>query len=112
MNSLESVNIDPKKNDIKFIEDDGKVQLWVLRTWMGSSVQWDGNKSIYIFSTNRRVECKPVSLELTYGLERLAMFVQDIDNVFEIIWDNNGTKYGEVFKKQGRESHIIIFVCL
>ena len=57
-------------------------------------------------------DCKPVSLELTYGLERLAMFVQNIDNVFEIIWDNNGTKYGDVFKKMKNNNLIIIFCML
>ena len=45
-------------------------------------------------------ECRPVSLELTYGLERLAMFVQSVNDVYEIIWDNNRTKYGEVFRKK------------
>ena len=58
------------------------------------------------------LDCRPVSLELTYGLERLAMFVQNVDDVFEIVWDNNGTKYGEVFKKMKRNNHIIILYML
>ena len=45
------------------------------------------------------IECKPVSLELTYGLERLAMFVQKVDNIFDIKWDNSGMTYGDIFKK-------------
>ena len=44
-----------------------------------------------------------MSLELTYGLERLAMFVQSVNDVYEIIWDNNRTKYGEVFRKNEEE---------
>ena len=56
-------------------------------------------------------ECKPVSLELTYGLERLAMFVQGVNDVYEIIWDNNRTKYGEVLEKM-RKSNLTIIFCM
>ena len=55
-------------------------------------------------------ECKPVSLELTYGLERLAMFVQGVNDVYEIIWDNNRTKYGEVFRKNEEEQSYYNFL--
>ena len=44
------------------------------------------------------IDCDPVSLELTYGLERLAMFIQNVDNIFDIIWDDSGTTYGDIFK--------------
>ena len=43
------------------------------------------------------IDCKPVSLELTYGLERLAMFVQKVNNIFEIKWDKSGITYGDIF---------------
>ena len=51
-----------------------------------------------------------MSLELTYGLERLAMFVQSVNDVYEIIWDNNGTKYGEVFRKNEEEQSYYNFL--
>ena len=106
MNSLESVNIDPKKNDIKFIEDD-----WESPTLGAAGLGWEvqcNGMEISQFTYFQQIggfECKPVSLELTYGLERLAMFVQDVDNVFEIIWDNNGIGMGKFLKNEEEQSY-------
>ena len=111
MKSLESVNIDPKTNDIKFIEDD-----WESPTLGAAGLGWEvqcNGMEISQFTYFQQIggyECRPVSLELTYGLERLAMFVQNIDNIFEIIWDNNGTKYGEVFKKNEEDQSYYNFM--
>ena len=49
------------------------------------------------------IECKPVSLEITYGLERLATYVQKIDNIYDIKWDKNGTTYGDIFLRNEKE---------
>ena len=49
------------------------------------------------------VECKPVSVELTYGLERICMFTQGKNNVFELIWNNAGVRYKDVFQQAERE---------
>jgi glycyl-tRNA synthetase alpha chain len=49
------------------------------------------------------IECSPVSVELTYGLERLAMYVQGVENVYELDWDGSGTTYGDVFLQNERE---------
>ena len=49
------------------------------------------------------IECKPVSVELTYGLERICMFVQGKDNIFDLEWNNNGVKYKEVFFQAEKE---------
>ena len=49
------------------------------------------------------IECKPVSLEITYGLERLATYVQNIDNIYDIKWDKNGTTYGDIFLRNEKE---------
>ena len=111
LKSLESVNIDPKTNDIKFIEDD-----WESPTLGAAGLGWEvqcNGMEISQFTYFQQIggyECRPVSLELTYGLERLAMFVQNIDNIFEIIWDNNGTKYGEVFKKNEEDQSYYNFM--
>ena len=49
------------------------------------------------------LECKPVSVELTYGLERICMFTQGKNNVFELIWDNEGIKYRDIFYQAEKE---------
>ena len=54
-------------------------------------------------------ECKPVSVEITYGLERICMFTQQKKNVYDLIWNNNGVEYREVFHQAEKEfSHIIL----
>ena len=111
LKSLESVNIYANENDIKFIEDD-----WESPTLGAAGLGWEvqcNGMEISQFTYFQQIggfDCKPVSLELTYGLERLAMFVQNIDNVFEIIWDNNGTKYGDVFKKNEEQQSYYNFL--
>ena len=57
----------------------------------------------YLFSTNGWNECKPVSVELTYGLERVCMFTQKINNVFDLIWNNTGIKYKDIFHQAEKE---------
>ena len=49
------------------------------------------------------IECKPVSVEITYGLERICMFTQQTDNVYDILWNDTGTKYREVFHQAEKE---------
>ena len=49
------------------------------------------------------LECKPVPVEITYGLERLCMFVQEKDNVFDLDWNNNGVSYKEIFHQAEKE---------
>jgi glycyl-tRNA synthetase alpha chain len=48
-------------------------------------------------------ECKPVSAEITYGLERITMFIQGVDSVYDIRWNNEGVKYGDVYKRNEKE---------
>ena len=109
LKSLESVNIDPKTNDIKFIEDD-----WESPTLGAAGLGWEvqcNGMEISQFTYFQQIggyECRPVSLELTYGLERLAMFVQNIDNIFEIIWDNMEQSMAKFLKKMRKINHIII----
>ena len=49
------------------------------------------------------IDCDPVPVELTYGMERLAMYVQGVDNVYDLDWDGHGTRYGDVFLRAERE---------
>ena len=107
LESLKSVDINSKVNDIKFIEDDWESPT-LGAAGLGWEVQCNGMEisQFTYFQQIGGVECKPVSVELTYGLERLAMFVQNIEDVFDIKWDNSGTKYGDVFKEnEKQQSH-------
>ena len=97
--SLEKVGIDWDLNDIKFVEDDWESPT-LGAAGFGWEVQCNGMEisQFTYFQQMGSIDCDPVSLELTYGLERLAMFIQNVDNIFDIIWDDSGTTYGDIFK--------------
>ncbi len=98
--SLKDVGIDWDFNDIKFIEDDWESPT-LGAAGLGWEVQCNGMEisQFTYFQQMGSIDCNPVSLELTYGLERLAMFIQNVENIFDIIWDDSGTTYGNIFKK-------------
>jgi|TARA_B100000287_G_scaffold433751_1_gene496249 glycyl-tRNA synthetase alpha chain len=98
LDSLKAINIDPNENDIKFIEDDWESPT-LGAAGLGWEVQCNGMEisQFTYFQQIGGIDCRPISLELTYGLERLAMFVQKVNNVFDIKWDNSGIKYGDIF---------------
>ncbi|WWO97811.1 MAG: glycine--tRNA ligase subunit alpha [Candidatus Dasytiphilus stammeri] len=115
LNSLYSLGIDPKINDIRFIEDN-----WAnptLGAWGIGWEVWINGMEISQFTYFQQVaciECKPVMTEITYGLERLAMYLQHIDNIYDIIWarDKNGnttSTYGELFYQNEFEQSIYNF---
>jgi glycyl-tRNA synthetase alpha chain len=108
LGSLEAVGIDPKMHDIRFVEDDWEnptVGAWGL----GWEVWCDGMEiSQYTyFQQVGGLDVKPVSGELTYGLERLALYVQGVDNVYDLAFNNPQSPdfktYGEVFLETERE---------
>ena len=98
LESLRHLGINVQKHDIKFIEDD-----WESPTLGASGLGWevwcDGLEitQFTYFQQMAGIECKPVSLELTYGLERLAMYLQGTDNVFKIKWNEEGVTYGDIY---------------
>ena len=104
LESLRHLGINVQKHDIKFIEDD-----WESPTLGASGLGWevwcDGLEitQFTYFQQMAGIECKPVSLELTYGLERLAMYLQGTDNVFEIKWNEEGTTYGDIYLQSEKE---------
>ena len=104
LKSLASIGIDVKNHDIRFVEDD-----WESPTLGASGLGWevwcDGMEitQFTYFQQMTGLECKPVPVELTYGLERLCMFVQEKDNVFDLDWNNDGVKYKEVFLQAEKE---------
>jgi glycyl-tRNA synthetase alpha chain len=104
LKSLASIGIDTKKHDIRFVEDD-----WESPTLGAAGLGWevwcDGMEvtQFTYFQQMTGIECKPVPVELTYGLERLCMFVQSKKNVYDLDWNNEGVKYKEVFFQAEKE---------
>ena len=98
LSSLETLGIDSKKNDIRFVEDDWESPT--LGAWGLGWEVWCNGMEVSQFTYFQQIggiDCSPVTGELTYGLERLAMYIQDIDNVYDIDWNGEGIKYGDVF---------------
>ncbi len=96
LRSLEVLGIDPKEHDIRFVEDDWESPT--LGAWgLGWEVWLDGMEitQFTYFQQAGGLDLHPVSVEITYGLERLAMYLQEIDNVYDIVW-RNGVLYGDI----------------
>ncbi len=96
LQSLSHINIDLLKHDIRFVEDDWESPT--LGAWgVGWEVWLDGMEitQFTYFQQAGGIELKPVSVELTYGLERIAMYLQGVDNVFDLKW-SEGISYGEI----------------
>ena len=96
LNSLRSFGIDPLDHDIRFVEDNWESPT--LGSWgLGWEVWLDGME-ISQFTYFQQVggfDCKPISAELTYGTERIAMYLQGVDNVYDLKWTDS-IKYGDV----------------
>jgi glycyl-tRNA synthetase alpha chain len=100
LKSLEALGIDPRLHDIRFVEDDWESPT--LGAWgLGWEVWCDGMEvtQYTYFQQVGGIECDPVSVELTYGLERLAMYIQGVENVYDLDFNGAGVKYGDVFKQ-------------
>ncbi|MDQ0286709.1 glycyl-tRNA synthetase alpha chain [Desulfofundulus luciae] len=96
LDSLAAIGINPQEHDIRFVEDNWESPT--LGAWgLGWEVWLDGMEitQFTYFQQCGGLDCRPVSTEITYGLERLAMFIQGKDNVFDIEWVN-GLTYGDV----------------
>lgn len=110
LESLKSININIKNNDIKFIEDDWESPT-LGAAGLGWEVQCNGMEisQFTYFQQIGGIDCKPVSVELTYGLERIAIFVQDVKSIYDVIMDKSGTTYGEVFLENEKQMSIFNF---
>jgi glycyl-tRNA synthetase alpha chain len=105
LGSLKAIGLDPDAHDIRFVEDDWESPT--LGAWgLGWEVWCDGMEvsQFTYFQQVGGIECHPVPLELTYGLERLGMFIQGVDNVYDLDWDglpasDGGKIYGDIFKR-------------
>ncbi len=104
LNSLSSIGINHEEHDIRFVEDD-----WESPTLGAAGLGWEvwcnGMEvtQFTYFQQMAGVECKPVSVEITYGLERLCMFIQNKKNVFDLIWNDEGITYKDVFHQSEKE---------
>src|SRR6476661_897930 len=97
LESLYALGIDPKVNDIRFVEDDWESPT--LGAWGLGWEVWLNGMEVTQFTYFQQVgglDCRPVLGELTYGLERLAMYLQGKDNVFDLVWVD-GVTYRDVY---------------
>ncbi|MCP1337553.1 glycine--tRNA ligase subunit alpha [Futiania mangrovi] len=104
LKSLEVLGIDRRNHDIRFVEDDWESPT--LGAWgLGWEVWCDGMEvsQFTYFQQVCGIDCAPCSGELTYGLERLAMYVQGVDNVYDLDFNGKGVTYGDVFKQTEQE---------
>tara|TARA_B100000676_G_C18003235_1_gene802150 strand:- start:179 stop:1069 length:891 start_codon:yes stop_codon:yes gene_type:complete len=98
LDSLRALGIDPLAHDIRFVEDDWESPT--LGAWgLGWEVWCDGMEvtQYTYFQQVGGFDCDPVSVELTYGLERLAMYVQGVENVYDLDFNGKGITYGDIF---------------
>ncbi len=96
LDSLRELGLDPLKHDVRFVEDDWESPT--LGAWgLGWEVWLDGMEitQFTYFQQVGGIDLKPVSAEITYGLERIAMYIQQVDNVYDLVW-SKGVKYGDV----------------
>jgi len=103
LGSLESLGFDLKKNDIRFVEDDWENPT--LGAWGLGWEVWLNGMEVTQFTYFQQVggiDCKPITGEITYGLERLAMYLQNVDNVYDLKWTDR-VKYGDVYLQNEQE---------
>ena len=104
LESLSALGIDPLTHDIRFVEDD-----WESPTLGAAGLGWevwcDGMEvtQFTYFQQVGGIDCNPVAVELTYGLERLAMYIQGVENVYDLDFNGAGVTYRDVFHQAERE---------
>ena len=104
LDSLRELGIDPDYHDIRFVEDD-----WESPTLGAAGLGWevwcDGMEvtQFTYFQQVGGIECHPVAVELTYGLERLAMYIQGVENVYDLDFNGLDVSYGDVFLRAEKE---------
>src|SRR5262249_51769588 len=99
LDSLRALGLDPHVHDIRFVEDDWESPT--LGAWgLGWEVWADGQEvtQFTYFQQAGGIDLKPVTAELTYGLERVSMYIQNVDNVYDLEWVA-GVKYGQIHKQ-------------
>ena len=104
LNSIAALGINHNEHDIRFVEDD-----WESPTLGAAGLGWEvwcNGMEITQFTYFQQMaglECKPTSVEITYGLERLCMFIQNKKNVFDLNWNDEGISYKDIFYQSEKE---------
>ena len=104
LNSLSTIGIKHHDHDIRFVEDD-----WESPTLGAAGLGWevwcDGMEitQFTYFQQMAGIQCNPISVEITYGLERICMFIQQKKNVFDIIWNKEGVTYEDIYHRSEKE---------
>ena len=104
LNSLSTIGIKHQDHDIRFVEDD-----WESPTLGAAGLGWevwcDGMEitQFTYFQQMAGIQCNPISVEITYGLERICMFIQQKKNVFDIIWNKEGVTYKDIYHRSEKE---------
>lgn len=109
LDSLRAIGIDPLKHDIRFVEDNWEAPT--LGAWgLGWEVWLDGMEitQFTYFQQVGSINCQLESAEITYGLERIAMYLQDVDNIFDIQWNKDFT-YRDIFNQPEYEHSVYSF---
>ena len=99
LGSLDVLGLDLKKNDVRFVEDDWENPT--LGAWGLGWEVWLNGMEVTQFTYFQQVggiDCRPITGEITYGLERLAMYLQGVDNIYNLQW-TDGLSYGDVYKQ-------------
>ncbi|CAL4319145.1 glycine--tRNA ligase subunit alpha [Buchnera aphidicola] len=113
LQSLKKINLDIKKNDIRFVEDNWENPT--LGAWGIGWEIWLNGMEITQFTYFQKIggiECEPISVEITYGIERIAMNIQNVNNVYDVIWDQNKIyqmTYKELFYQNELEHSLYNF---
>jgi glycyl-tRNA synthetase alpha chain len=103
LDSLRAIGIDPTVHDVRFVEDDWESPT--LGAWGLGWEVWLNGMEITQFTYFQQVgglECRPVTGEITYGLERLAMYLQDVESIFDIVWTDGPLgriSYGDIYQQ-------------
>ena len=106
LESLKELGIDPQEHDIRFVEDNWESPT--LGAWgIGWEVWLDGMEitQFTYFQQVGGLECQPVTGEITYGLERIAMYIQEVDNVYDLEW-TDGVTYGDIWHQNEYEQSV------
>ena len=110
LDSLRALDLDPLEHDIRFVEDDWESPT--LGAWGLGWEVWLNGMEVTQFTYFQQVgglECNPIMGEITYGTERLAMYLQGVDSVFDLVWSDKGERvvtYGDVYhQNEVEQSH-------
>lgn len=118
LGSLSSLGLDMQKDDVRFVEDDWESPT--LGAWGLGWEVWINGMEVSQFTYFQQVgglDCKPVSGEITYGLERIAMYLQGVDSLFDLVWSegSNGTtagySYGDLYLQNEIQQSVYNFEC-